>query len=155
MKIPVLIPNIFNHPFTYDTNLKLNVGDYVKVPFGKSEITGVVWNEFEKENKKKFKIKNINIKLEIEPLKIETIKFLNWFSEYNLIPKGMSLKLHLLSGEAIKSFNTFDYEKYTKNNQSCKFELQKNKKKFLKIYQKTLKNLGFIYFKELQVQAKQ
>ena len=104
MKIPVLIPNIFNHPFTYDTNLKLKVGDYVKAPFGKSEITGIVWNEFEKENKKKFKIKNINTKLEIEPLKIETIKFLNWFSEYNLIPKGMSLKLHLLSGEAIKSF---------------------------------------------------
>ena len=110
MKIPVLIPNIFNHPFTYDTNLKLNVGDYVKVPFGKSEITGVVWNEFEKENKKKFKIKNINTKLEIEPLKVETIKFLNWFSEYNLIPKGMSLKLHLLSGEAIKSFNELDYD---------------------------------------------
>ena len=132
MKIPVLIPNIFNHPFTYDTNLKLNVGDYVKVPFGKSEITGVVWNEFEKENKKKFKIKNINTKLEIEPLKIETIKFLNWFSEYNLIPKGMSLKLHLLSGEAIKSFNEFDYEKYTKNNKSYKFELSKEQKKVLK-----------------------
>ena len=130
MKIPVLIPNIFNHPFTYDTNLKLNVGDYVKVPFGKSEITGVVWNEFEKENKKKFKIKNINTKLEIEPLKIETIKFLNWFSEYNLIPKGMSLKLHLLSGEAIKSFNELDYEKYTKNNKSHKFELSKEQKKF-------------------------
>ena len=74
MKIPVLIPNIFNHPFTYDTNLKLKVGDYVKAPFGKSEITGIVWNEFEEENKKKFKIKNINTKLEIEPLKIETIK---------------------------------------------------------------------------------
>ena len=107
MKVPILLPNIFNHPFTYDTNLKLKVGDYVKVPFGKSEITGVVWNEFEKENKKKFKIKNINTKLEIEPLKVETIKFLNWFSEYNLIPKGMSLKLHLLSGEAIKSFKGF------------------------------------------------
>ena len=139
MKIPVLIPNIFNHPFTYDTNLKLNVGDYVKVPFGKSEITGVVWNEFEKENKKKFKIKNINIKLEIEPLKIETIKFLNWFSEYNLIPKGMSLKLHLLSGEAIKSFNEFDYEKYTKNNKSHKFELSKEQKKVLKDLSKNTK----------------
>ena len=138
MKIPVLIPNIFNHPFTYDTNLKLNVGDYVKVPFGKSEITGVVWNEFEKKNKKKFKIKNINTKLEIEPLKIETIKFLNWFSEYNLIPKGMSLKLHLLSGEAIKSFNEFDYEKYTKNNKSHKFELSKEQKKVFKDLSKRL-----------------
>ena len=37
MKIPVLIPNIFNYAFTYDTNkLKLSAGDYVIVPFGKS-----------------------------------------------------------------------------------------------------------------------
>tara|TARA_B100000767_G_C19543715_1_gene441873 strand:+ start:270 stop:449 length:180 start_codon:yes stop_codon:yes gene_type:complete len=48
MKVPILIPNIFNHPFTYDTDLKLKVGDYVVVPFGKSELTGVVWHEFEK-----------------------------------------------------------------------------------------------------------
>ena len=53
MKVPILIPNIFNHPFTYDSDLKLKVGDYVVVPFGKSELTGVVWDEFEK---KKIKI---------------------------------------------------------------------------------------------------
>ena len=35
MKIPVLLPNIFNYPFTYESaNLKLNIGDYVIVPFG-------------------------------------------------------------------------------------------------------------------------
>ena len=47
MKVPILIPNIFNHPFTYDSDLKLKVGDYVVVPFGKSELTGVVWDDFE------------------------------------------------------------------------------------------------------------
>ena len=51
MKVPILMPNIFNHPFTYDSDLKLKVGDYVTVPFGKSELTGVVWDEFEKKNK--------------------------------------------------------------------------------------------------------
>jgi primosomal protein N' len=48
MKIPILLPNIFNHPFTYDSDLNLKVGDYVIVPFGKSEVTGVVWDELEK-----------------------------------------------------------------------------------------------------------
>ena len=43
MKVPILIPNIFNHPFTYNSDLNLTVGDYVAVPFGKSEVTGVVW----------------------------------------------------------------------------------------------------------------
>ena len=51
MKVPILIPNIFNHPFTYNSDLTLKVGDYVLVPFGKSEVTGVVWDDFEKKNK--------------------------------------------------------------------------------------------------------
>ena len=112
MKFPVLIPNIINHAFTYESNLKLKPGEYVRVPFGKSEKIGVVWNEFEKDNKKYFKIKNIKKKLNINPLKIETINFLNWFSEYNLVPKGMALKMHLLSGEAIENFKELEYEKY-------------------------------------------
>ena len=57
MKVPILIPNIFNHPFTYETSLKLKLGDYVIVPFGKSEVTGIVWDEFEKNRNKSFAIK--------------------------------------------------------------------------------------------------
>ena len=29
MKVPILLPNIFNHPFTYESDLKLKVGDFV------------------------------------------------------------------------------------------------------------------------------
>ena len=53
MKVPILLPNIFNHPFTYESDINLKIGDFVEVPFGKSKIIGVVWIEFEKENKKK------------------------------------------------------------------------------------------------------
>ena len=102
MKYPILLPNIFNHPFTYESSIDLQVGDYVSVPFGKSKITGVVWNEFEKNNNKSFKIKKVLKKLNIKPLNKKTINFLNWFSDYNIIPKGMALKLVLLSGNAIE-----------------------------------------------------
>ena len=115
MKYPVLVPNIFNYPFTYASEIKLQVGDYVKVPFGKSIVTGVVWNEFEKIKNKKFTIKKILEKINIEPLKNETISFLNLFSEYNLVPKGMCLKLHLLRGEAIGSFDKKEYDKHNKH----------------------------------------
>ncbi len=54
MKVPILIPNIFNFPFTYESKIKLNIGDFVEVPFGKSKATGVVWNHFEKKKSKKF-----------------------------------------------------------------------------------------------------
>ena len=63
MKYPILLPNIFNHPFTYKSDISLKVGDYVVVPFGKSKKTGVVWDEFEKNNNRKFKVKRVLKKL--------------------------------------------------------------------------------------------
>ena len=69
MKYPILLPNIFNHPFTYESDLKLKTGDFVIIPFGKSKLTGVVWDNFEINNNKKFKLKKILIKINISPLK--------------------------------------------------------------------------------------
>ena len=60
MKVPVLIPRIFDHPHTYlsgDLN-NLKPGSIVLVPFGNEEEIGVVWDTDEKTNKK-FKIKKI------------------------------------------------------------------------------------------------
>ena len=81
MKVPILIPNIFNHPFTYNSDLTLKVGDYVLVPFGKSEVTGVVWDDFEKKTNKNFAIKKVLRKLDVPPLKKNIIKLLNWYSK--------------------------------------------------------------------------
>ena len=64
MKYPILLPNIFNHPFTYESKINLKVGDFVLVPFGKSKITGIVWDEFEKnriKTDKKFRTNTENI----------------------------------------------------------------------------------------------
>ena len=132
MKVPILIPNIFNHPFTYDSDLKLNEGDYVVVPFGKGKLTGVVWNEFEKKTNKSFTIKKVLKKLNIPPLKKNTIKFLNWFSEYNMIPKGMVLKLLLLGNEAVEKISDKVYEKFKMNICHNKIELSKEQKNCLK-----------------------
>ena len=140
MKFPVLIPNIINHAFTYESDLKLKPGEYVTVPFGKSEKIGVIWNEFEKDKKKYFKIKNIKKKLNINPLKIETINFLNWFSEYNLVPKGMALKMHLLSGEAIENFKELEYEKYFLKTKIKQYELNEEQENAFNEISKKNKN---------------
>jgi primosomal protein N' (replication factor Y) len=132
MKVPILIPNIFNYPFTYDSDLKLKVGDYVIVPFGKTELTGVVWDEFEKKTNKNFKIKKILRKLDVPPLKKKTIKFLNWFSEYNITPKGMALKLLLLSSTAIEKISDEVYEQFKIDIKQNKIELSKEQKSCLK-----------------------
>ncbi len=49
------------------------------VPFGRSKITGVVWDEFEKKNNRNFKIKNVLKKLDVTPLKKQLSSFLTGF----------------------------------------------------------------------------
>ena len=92
MKIPILFPKIFDHPFTYKSGIAqtLNCGDFVKAPFGTKEITGVVWPE-EQKTDKNFKIKKISKKINVKNLNPSMIKFISWFSKYNLVPLGMSL----------------------------------------------------------------
>ena len=132
MNFPILLPNIFNHPFTYKSDLKLNIGDFVEVPFGKTKIIGVVWDNFEKNENKTFKIKKIIRKLEIPKLKKKTINFLNWFSDYNIVPKGMALKLTLLSGRPVKKFDNKFYKDFSFKLKKNSFELNEEQKESLK-----------------------
>ena len=132
MKVPILLPNIFNYPFTYESDLNLKIGDYVVVPFGKTKTTGVVWDEFEKTTNKSFLIKKVLQKLDVPALKKDTIKFLNWFSQYNMVPKGMALKLVLLSSNAIEKFPIEVYENFKTESKKNKIELSDDQKKTLK-----------------------
>jgi len=132
MKFPILLPNIFNHPFTYKSDLKLKIGDFVEVPFGKSNIIGVVWNEFEKKNDKKFKIKKIIKKLEIPQLKRSTLDFLNWFANYNIVPKGMALKLVLLSRNPVSNFDKKLFQNFSFKNKNNSFKLTEQQKNCLR-----------------------
>ena len=75
MKFPILIPNIFNYPFTYESKLNLKIGDFVEVPFGKSKKIGVVWDYFENDNIKNYKTRKIIRKLQIPQFKKKNIRF--------------------------------------------------------------------------------
>ena len=132
MKYPVLLPNIFDYPFTYESSLKLKIGDYINVPFGKKVITGVVWDKFENNDNKNFKVKSVIEKLNIDPLKKQTVNFLNWFSEYNLVPLGMTLKLHLLSGNGVEKKNKSEYENYQSKFSKEEFKLSDEQEKAFK-----------------------
>ena len=113
MKIPVLFPKIFDYPFTYKSEISesLNSGDFVKAPFGSTEITGVVWPHEEK-TKKKFKIKKISKKINVENLNTSMIQFISWFSKYNLVPLGMSLKMCLLNKDVVEKYFDKEFNKF-------------------------------------------
>ena len=94
MKVAVLFPKIFDFPFTYESKIEetLCPGDFVQAPFGSIELTGVIWPDQQK-TEKKFQIKKISKKLNIKGLNKSMIDFITWFSKYNLVPLGMVLKM--------------------------------------------------------------
>ena len=96
MKVPVLITKVFNFPFTYNSGHLENLepGDIVIVPFGKSKEIGVVWDKVQP-SVKKFKLKNIEKKIDNFKINRNLISYINWFSSYNLVSKGMVLKMCL------------------------------------------------------------
>ena len=60
------------------------------------------------------------------------IKFITWFSKYNLVPLGMSLKMCLLNKNVVeKSFND-EFKKYKIKKNNNKFLLNEEQKKSLK-----------------------
>ena len=130
MKVAVLFPKIFDFPFTYESTIKeeLNPGDFVQAPFGSVEITGVIWPNKQK-TEKKFKIKKISKKLNVEGLNLTMIAFISWFSKYNLVPLGMALKMSLLNKDVVtKSFGKeFDIFKIKKNTSALSLNEQQKK----------------------------
>ena len=132
MKIPVLFPKIFDYPFTYKSEIseQLSSGDFVKAPFGSAEITGVVWS-YEQKTEKKFKIKKISKKINVERLNASMIKFISWFSKYNLVPLGMSFKMCLLNKNVVEKSFDKELKKFKLKNTKNKFFLNEEQKKSL------------------------
>ena len=142
MKVAVLFPKIFNYPFTYlsEASEKLKPGDFVKAPFGSSEITGVIWPH-EQKTEKQFKLKKVSKKININSLNHSMIDFISWFSKYNLVPLGMCLKMCLLNKDVIeKSFST-EFDKYNIKQKKNFFSLNIEQKKSLSF----LRSLGNTY----------
>ena len=91
MKTQVLLPKVFNFPFTYNCISNNKIGDLVEVPFGSKKEIGVVW----KNNypvPQNIKIKDIKKKTEYS-IDGKMIDFIEWFSSYNMVPVGLVLKM--------------------------------------------------------------
>ena len=148
MKVSILFPKIFDHPFTYRSEIldSLNTGDFVKAPFGNSEITGIVW-PYEQKTKKKFKIKKITKKINVKKLNLSMIEFISWFSKYNLVPLGMSFKMCLLNQDVVEKNFDKEFDKYKVKIYSVKYSLNKEQKKSLSFIRKIGNNYNVVVLK--------
>ena len=129
MKAQVLLPKIFNYPFTYQCEKNfLKTGDFVEVPFGKKKEIGVVWPG-EKSDLKKIKIKNINKKINFS-ISSKLIEFINWFAVYNMAPLGLVLKMSI--GGNLNLFNKKEEDFKQIQSKPKKFILNTEQKDALK-----------------------
>ncbi|MBV9969510.1 MAG: primosomal protein N', partial [Xanthobacteraceae bacterium] len=102
--VDVLVPVALDHPYSYRVpeHLPLAPGDLVRVPLGVRECTAVVWAENANPNPRlDNRLKDIESKLDVPPLKPELRRFVEWVSSYTLSPRGMVLRMALRMGEQL------------------------------------------------------
>ena len=130
MKTQVLLPKVFNFPFTYNCSSKNKIGDLVEVPFGSKKEIGVVW----KNNypvPQNIKIKDIKKKTEYS-IDGKMVDFIEWFSSYNMVPVGLVLKM-VIGGT----------DKFIRIKDDLS-KVKKTKKKIFKLNQEQLDALTFL-----------
>ena len=100
--VDVLVPVALDQAYSYRVpdGLELAPGDLVTVPIGPRAATAVVWAENPKPNPRlDNRMKDVEDKLDVPPLKPELRNFIDWVSHYTLSPRGMVLRMALRMGE--------------------------------------------------------
>jgi primosomal protein N' (replication factor Y) (superfamily II helicase) len=100
--VDVLVPVALDRTYSYRAPeaLALTPGDIVSVPLGAREATAVVWAENPKPNPRlDNRLKDIEEKLELPPLKGELRSFVDWVANYTVASRGMVLRMCLRMGE--------------------------------------------------------
>jgi primosomal protein N' (replication factor Y) len=100
--VDVLVPVALDQVYSYRVpeGLELAPGDLVTVPLGARMATAVTWAENSKPNPRlDNRMKDIEAKLDVPPLKPELRKFIDWVSAYTLSPRGTVLRMALRMGE--------------------------------------------------------
>ena len=100
--VDVLVPVALDRAYSYRVpeELELAPGDIVSVPLGAREATAVVWAENVKPNPRlDNRLKDVEEKLELPPLKPELRNFVDWVANYTVSSRGMVLRMCLRMGE--------------------------------------------------------
>ncbi len=100
--VDVLLPVAIDQTYSYRApeELVLAAGDLVAVPLGPRRCTGVVWMENSKprpglDNR----LRAVEDKLDLPPLRPELRKLIDWVANYTLAPRGMALRMALRMAE--------------------------------------------------------
>ncbi len=100
--VDVLAPVALDRTYSYriPETLDLKAGDIVSVPLGARTTTAVVWaDNAEPEPRLHNRLKDVDEKLDLPPLKKELRSFVDWIADYTLSSRGMVLRMTLRMGD--------------------------------------------------------
>lgn len=95
MIVGVLLPLPFNEPFDYRTDDDVELGEIVRVPFGRETQVGVVWKKGKSCGLDDSKIKPVTERINFPPLRVELMKFIEFVVAYNMAFTGLVLRMVL------------------------------------------------------------
>ncbi|HZD89957.1 MAG TPA: primosomal protein N' [Pseudolabrys sp.] len=99
--VDVLVPVALDQEYSYrvPAGLDLKPGDVVTVPLGARDTLGVVWADNPNPNPRLHnRLKDVDSKLDVPPLKPELRQFVDWVAGYTLSARGMVLRMALRMG---------------------------------------------------------
>ncbi|MDQ0511477.1 primosomal protein N' [Ancylobacter amanitiformis] len=101
--VDVLLPLAVGAAYSYRVpeGLEVAPGDIVVVPLGTRNVLGCVWPRAEGAPQvDPAKLKSIQRRYDVAPLRPEMIEFIRWIAEYTVSPPGMVLRLALRHDES-------------------------------------------------------
>lgn len=102
--VDILVPVALDQTYSYrvPAGLDLAPGDVVAVPLGAREALGVVWADNPEPNPRLHnRLKDIDGRLDVPPLKPELRSFVDWVAGYTLASRGMVLRMALRMGDEL------------------------------------------------------
>jgi primosomal protein N' (replication factor Y) len=100
--VDVLVPVALNQTYSYRVpgDMELAPGDVVSVPLGARDALAVVWaTNANPDPRLHNRLKDIDEKLDVPPLRDELRSFVDWVANYTLSARGMVLRMALRMGE--------------------------------------------------------
>ncbi len=100
VQLPVAIDQTYDYLVPDD--LHVEPGDFVYVPLGQQQKTGVVWDREgpDDDDFDTTKLRQIITKFDVPPLQQVSRKFIHWVARYNLMPVGMVLRMVMSAPQA-------------------------------------------------------
>lgn len=95
MIVGVLLPLPFNEPFDYQIDDDAQLGEIVRVPFGREVQVGVVWKKGKSCGLDDSKIKPVMERFSFPPLHVELLRFVEFVAAYNMAFTGLVLRMIL------------------------------------------------------------